>query len=290
MQQLVIVTGLSGAGKTVVLRSLEDMEFYCVDNLPINMLNQLAQNIIADSEFYPQVAVGIDIRSKSQDLTVFNDLIASIDQNQLLVKIIFLSADKKTILKRYSETRRRHPLSTAQHKYSLTEAIKLESELMNGFKLNADLIIDTTQLKIQQLKQQIWQIMSQPNDHVSVIIKSFAFKRGVPFDADFVFDARCLPNPYWQPELRTLTGQDDQVKAFLDKEHIVQEFLKDLSYFAKKWINQFEANDRSYITIAIGCTGGQHRSVYLVESLHAFLEKKMIKNMIQHRELHQEQS
>jgi UPF0042 nucleotide-binding protein len=285
MQQLVIVTGLSGAGKTVVLRSLEDMEFYCVDNLPVNMLQQLASNIVADLEFYPKVAVGIDIRSKNQDLTAFNELIASIDQSQLQVKVIFLSADKKTILKRYSETRRRHPLSTDQHKYSLTEAIKLESELMGEFKLRADLIIDTTQLKIQQLKQQMWQIMSQPNDHVSVIIKSFAFKRGVPFDADFVFDARCLPNPYWQPELRALTGQDLAVKAFLSNEKIVKEYLDDLSYFAKKWINQFEANDRSYITIAIGCTGGQHRSVYLVEALHEFLEQQSIKNMLQHREL-----
>ena len=285
MQQLVIVTGLSGAGKTVVLRSLEDMEFYCVDNLPVNMLQQLANNIVADLEFYPKVAVGIDIRSKNQDLTAFNELIASIDQNQLKVKVIFLSADKKTILKRYSETRRRHPLSTDQHKYSLTEAIKLESELMSEFKLHADLIIDTTQLKIQQLKQQMWQIMSQPNDHVSVIIKSFAFKRGVPFDADFVFDARCLPNPYWQPELRALTGQDSAVKAFLSNEKIVKEYLDDLSYFAKKWINQFEANDRSYITLAIGCTGGQHRSVYLVEALHEFLEQQSIKNMLQHREL-----
>ncbi len=285
MQQLVIVTGLSGAGKTVVLRSLEDMEFYCVDNLPVNMLQQFASNIVADSEFYPKVAVGIDIRSKKKDLTVFNELIASISQDQLKVKVIFLSADKKIILKRYSETRRRHPLSTDQHNYSLTEAIKLESELMSDFKLNADLIIDTTQLKIQQLKQQIWQIMSQPSDHVSVIVKSFAFKRGVPFDADFVFDARCLPNPYWQPELRELTGQNDAVKEFLSKDDIVQEYLGDLCYFAKKWISQFEANDRSYITIAIGCTGGQHRSVYLVEALHEFLEKKMIKNMLQHREL-----
>jgi UPF0042 nucleotide-binding protein len=285
MQQLVIVTGLSGAGKTVVLRSLEDMEFYCVDNLPVNMLQQLANNIIADVAFYPKVAVGIDIRSKNKDLVEFNDLIASFDQSQLKVKTIFLAAEKKTILKRYSETRRRHPLSTDQHNFSLTEAIKLESELMSEFKEHADLIIDTTQLKIQQLKQQIWQIMSQPNAHVSVIVKSFAFKRGVPFDADFVFDARCLPNPYWQPELRALTGQDEAVKAFLANEKIVKEYLDDLSYFAKKWISQFEANDRSYITIAIGCTGGQHRSVYLVEALHEFLEKQLIENMLQHREL-----
>ncbi|WP_223788861.1 RNase adapter RapZ [Marinicella meishanensis] len=285
MQQLVIVTGLSGAGKTVVLRSLEDMEFYCVDNLPVNMLHQLAQNISADQEFYPKVAVGIDIRNKNSDLNAFNELLESIDQSALKIKIIFLSADPKTILKRYSETRRRHPLSTDQHKYSLTEAIKIENQLMSEFKAHADLIIDTSQLKIQQLKQQIWQIMSQRNESVSVIVKSFAFKRGVPFDADFVFDARCLPNPYWHAELRNLTGQDAAVKQFLQQESIVQEYLDDLCYFAKKWISEFQANDRSYITIAIGCTGGQHRSVFLVESLHEFLERKSIQNMLQHREL-----
>lgn len=287
MQQLVIITGLSGAGKTVVLRSLEDMEFYCVDNLPVNMLKQLTENIIADSEFYPKVAVGIDIRSKNQDLNSLNELIESINQSILKVKLIFLAADKKTIFKRYSETRRRHPLSTEKHNHSLTEAINIENELMADLKQHADLVIDTSQLKIQQLKQQVWQIMSQPNEHVSVIIKSFAFKRGVPFDADFVFDARCLPNPYWQPELRALTGQDSAVKNYLNNEPMVKEFLNDLSYFAKKWIGQFEANDRSYITISIGCTGGQHRSVYLVEALHEFLEKQSIKNMVQHRELDQ---
>ncbi len=285
MQQLVIITGLSGAGKTVALRSMEDMEFYCVDNLPVNMLQQFSQHISSDKEFYPKVAVGIDIRSNNKDLSAFKDLIANIDQSVLNIKVIFLSADPKTVLKRYSETRRRHPLSTDNHKYSLTEAIKIENELMSDFKLHADLIIDTSQLKIQQLKQQIWQIMSQPNKHVSVIVKSFAFKRGVPFDADFVFDARCLPNPYWQHELRTQTGRDEAVKEFLGQKHIVKEYLDDLCFFAKKWISQFEANDRSYITIAIGCTGGQHRSVYLVEALHEFLEKKSIKNMMQHREL-----
>lgn len=285
MQQLVIVTGLSGAGKSVVLRSLEDMEFYCVDNMPINMLKQLADHIIADKAFYPKVAVGIDIRSKNQDLSAFNKLIESIDAAHIKIRIIYLSADKKTILKRYSETRRRHPLSSEQHNFSLTEAVKLESNMMNAIKQQADLIIDTSQLKTQQLKQQIWQIMSQPNTHVSVIIKSFAFKRGVPFDADFVFDARCLPNPYWQPELRNLTGRDQAVQSFLQEDSVVKEYLKDLSYFCKRWISQFEVNDRSYITIAIGCTGGQHRSVYLVEALHEFLEQKSIKNMIQHREL-----
>jgi UPF0042 nucleotide-binding protein len=285
MQQLVIVTGLSGAGKTVVLRSLEDMEFYCVDNMPINMLPQLVEHIKADTEFYPKVAVGIDVRSKNQALLEFEFLVSGVDKKIINTTVIFLSAEEKTLLKRYNETRRRHPLSTIHHNYSLTEAIKLDIELMSAIKQHSDLVIDTTQLKIQQLKQQIWQIMSEPNDHVSVIVKSFAFKRGVPFDADFVFDARCLPNPFWQPELRQLTGRDEAVQAFLQQEDMVGDYMKDLSYFARKWIKQFEANDRSYITIAIGCTGGQHRSVYLAEALHAYLERKSIKNMVQHREL-----
>ncbi len=285
MQQLVVVTGLSGAGKTVVLRSLEDMEFYCVDNMPINMLPQLVQHINSDPEFYPKVAVGIDVRSKNQSLNEFEYLLSGIDQNQINTKVLFLSAEEKTILKRYNETRRRHPLSTHLNSYSLTEAISIENELMVPIRQRSDLVIDTSQLKAQQLKQQIWQIMNQPNEHVSVIIKSFAFKRGVPFDADFVFDARCLPNPYWQPELRALTGKDSAVKKYLSEDDMVNDYLKDLSYFSKKWIKQFEANDRSYITIAIGCTGGQHRSVYLVESLHEFLQTKSIKNMKQHREL-----
>ncbi|MFC3193563.1 RNase adapter RapZ [Marinicella sediminis] len=287
MQQLVIVTGLSGAGKTVVLRSLEDMEFYCVDNMPINMLPQLVEHIKADVEFYPKVAVGIDVRSKNQALLEFEFLVSGVNQSEINTTVIFLSAEEKTLLKRYNETRRRHPLSTVHHNYSLTEAIRMDIELMAAIKMHSDLVIDTTQLKIQQLKQQIWQIMSEPNDHVSIIVKSFAFKRGVPFDADFVFDARCLPNPFWQHELRQLTGRDDEVKQFLQNEPMVTDYMKDLSFFARKWIKQFEANDRSYITIAIGCTGGQHRSVYLAEALHSYLEDQSIQNMVQHRELDQ---
>ncbi|MCB1584554.1 MAG: RNase adapter RapZ [Marinicella sp.] len=285
MQQLVVVTGLSGAGKTVVLRSLEDMEFYCVDNMPINMLPQLVNHINQDPEFYPKVAVGVDVRSKNQSLSELEFLLSEIDQSQIKIRVIFLSADKKTVLKRYNETRRRHPLSSHHNSFSLTEAIAIEKQLMDTVKQQSDLVIDTSQLKPQQLRQQIWQIMSQPNEHVAVIVKSFAFKRGVPFDADFVFDARCLTNPYWQSELRTLTGKDQAVQDFLGKDDMVKDYLKDLCYFSKKWIKQFEANDRSYITIAIGCTGGQHRSVFLVESLHQYLEKKSIKNMVQHREL-----
>ncbi len=285
MQQLVIITGLSGSGKTIVLRSLEDMEFYCVDNLPVNMLSDFAQHIIEDVAFYPKVCVGIDIRSQQQQLEQFETLVKALKAHNLHVRIIFLSATEKILHSRYNETRRRHPLSTAQQKHSLTEAIRLEEQLMAPVKEIADLVIDTTQLKVQQLKQHIWQIMNQSNRHVAVIIKSFAFKRGVPFDADFVFDARCLPNPYWEKDLRQYSGQDPQIVEFFNQQPLVADYLKDLCLFAKKWIKKFEVNDRSYITVAIGCTGGRHRSVYLAEALHGYLEQQDINNMLLHREL-----
>ncbi len=235
MQQLVILTGLSGAGKTVVLRTLEDME--------------------------------------------------SIKQQSIHVKVVFLNAEPQVLIQRFSETRRRHPLSTEQHKHSLTEAVNLESALMNDIKQISDLVIDTSKQSALQLKQHIWQLMSMPSDQVSVILKSFAFKRGVPFDADFVFDARCLNNPYWDKSLRHLTGKDEAIKAFFAEDEWANDFIKDLCVFSKKWIKRYEANDRSYITIAVGCTGGQHRSVYLVESLANYLGSKGIAALVLHREM-----
>lgn len=286
MQQLVIITGLSGSGKTIVLRALEDMEYYCVDNLPVSMLSEFAEHISEDVNFYPKVCVGVDIRSQQTALSRFPETVNAL-KKQLHVRVLYLSAAEKILMSRYSETRRRHPLSTAQHKHSLTEAIRLETKLMAPVKEVADLIIDTSHLKVQQLKQQIWQIMNQSNQKVTVIIKSFAFKRGVPFDADFVFDARCLPNPYWEKELRPYTGQDKPVIQFFSQQPLVDEYLTDLCAFSKKWINKFEVNDRSYITVAIGCTGGRHRSVYLAEALHTYLQEKSISNMVLHRELEQ---
>ena len=284
MQQLVIITGLSGSGKTIVLRALEDMEYYCVDNLPVSMLSEFADHISEDVNFYPKVCVGVDIRSQQQALSHFPETVEAL-RKQLHVRVVYLSAAEKVWMTRYSETRRRPPLSTAQHKHSLTEAIRLETKLMAPVKDVADLIIDTSHLKVQQLKQHIWQIMNQSNQKVTVIIKSFAFKRGVPFDADFVFDARCLPNPYWEKELRPFTGQDKPVIQFFTEQPLVDDYLSDLCAFSKKWINKFEVNDRSYITVAIGCTGGRHRSVYLAEALHTYLQKKNVHNMVLHREL-----
>ncbi|WP_395376079.1 RNase adapter RapZ [Marinicella sp. W31] len=285
MQQLVLLTGLSGAGKTVVLRSLEDMEYYCVDNLPVDMLPQFVKHILGEPGFYPKVAVGVDIRSTENSITRLPPLIDSIREEQLNFKVIFLNADQQVLFNRFSETRRRHPLSTHEQKYSLTEAIKLEIQLMQPIKNKSDLLIDTSKLSVHHLRQQVWKLMSQKNDKVSIILRSFAFKRGVPFDSDFVFDARCLPNPYWQKELRHFTGRDSEIEAFFEKESMVAEYYRDLCGFCKTWIPRFEANDRSYITIAIGCTGGQHRSVYLIEQLHMYLSKHGIQSLVAHREL-----
>ncbi|WP_154223343.1 RNase adapter RapZ [Marinicella rhabdoformis] len=285
MQQLVILTGMSGAGKTVALRTFEDMEYYCVDNLPLTMLAEFVTHIESDVTFYPKVAVGIDIRSQNDNLSGFGEQLAQLKMRQLNVKVMFLNAEEQVLIQRFSETRRRHPLSTEQFKFSLTEAVRKEADIMQQIKQSADLVIDTSQQAAMQLKQHIWQLMSVPSDKVSVIIKSFAFKRGIPFDADFVFDARCLPNPYWEVELRHLNGKDEEIAAFFNEKDLVKEYMKDLSHFSKKWINHFEANDRSYITIAVGCTGGQHRSVFLVEQLFAYLGTKGIQALILHREL-----
>ncbi len=285
MQQLIILTGMSGAGKTVVLRTLEDLEYYAVDNLPVGMLMDFVQHICANRQFYPKVAIGIDIRNSEQALDAFPSLIERIRSADLRVKMIYLNASDEVLFNRFSETRRRHPLSTAKQKYSLTEAIKKERGLMQSLLDSSDLLIDTDNTSVHQLRQNIWKLLSQKSDRVSIILRSFAFKRGIPFDSDFVFDARCLPNPYWDRNLRSLTGRDEAVVAFLDKEPLANEFYRDLCTFGKTWLPRFEANDRSYIAISIGCTGGQHRSVYVVEKLAGFLKRNGIQCLISHREL-----
>ena len=276
---------MSGAGKTVVLRTLEDMEFYCVDNLPLSMLSEFISHVESDSSFYPKVSVGIDIRSQNDSLADFNTQLEKLKLRQINIKVLFLNADKNILIQRFSETRRRHPLSLEHHKFSLTEAVRMEKKVMSNIKQHADLVVDTSSQSAMQLKQHIWQLMSMPNDQVSVIITSFAFKRGIPFDADFVFDARCLPNPYWEKELRHFNGTDSEIQSFFEEHELVSEYIKDLCAFSKKWINQFEANDRSYVTVAVGCTGGQHRSVYLVEQLFEYLRNKGIQALLLHREL-----
>lgn len=277
---------MSGSGKTIALRTLEDLNFYCVDNLPIEMLPQFVQHISADTKSYSRVSVGIDIRNSEDSLKHFPEVLNSINSHHFRVNVIFLNSDDNTLLKRYSETRRSHPLSSDQHKYSLTEAIKQERILMEPMATSADLLIDTSKTTAAQLRQKIWkQVSEHTSGKVSILLESFAFKRGVPFDADFVFDARCLPNPFWQKELREFCGKDKPIVEFLESKSMVKEYYHDISTLIQKWIPSFEEHDRSYITIAIGCTGGKHRSVYLIEKLAQQLKQSKQHLLVQHREL-----
>lgn len=289
MQELLIISGLSGSGKTIALRTLEDLDFYCVDNLPIDMLEHFVEYISRKDVDYARVAIGIDIRNSELSLRELPDIVQklkSLYQNKIAVKLIFLSSDSKTLLKRYSETRRSHPLSSKQYNYSLTQAISQERKLLEPLATIADLILDTSKTTAPQLRDTVWRQASRNTDRkLSVLLQSFAFKRGVPFDADFVFDARCLPNPFWEKSLREYCGKDEPVIHFLDEKERVTDYYNDIFHLVNKWIPRFEEHDRSYLTIAIGCTGGKHRSVYIVEKLFRELAKNRENILIQHREL-----
>ncbi len=285
MQELIIVTGMSGSGKTIALRSLEDMDYYCVDNLPVEMLEKFVEHIADDAEFYPRVSVGIDIRNSGDALRKLPEILKQLDPAKVNPTVLFLTANNRVLLKRFSETRRRHPLSNRELKYSLTQAIDAERELLEPLAASADLLLDTSESNVHQLRQQLVQQLSKQNPQVSILVKSFAFKRGVPFDADFVFDARCLPNPYWVPELRQYSGRDEPIRQYLGTQPMVQEYLNDMHDWLEKWIPRFEENDRSYLTVAIGCTGGQHRSVFLAEQLAKHLGAQRDNVLVQHREL-----
>ncbi len=286
MQELIVISGMSGSGKTIALRTLEDLDFYCVDNLPIDMLKQFVKHIRQNQKDYQRVCVGIDVRNSEEALKELPTIVAKIDSSLINSKVIFLNSNDETLLKRYSETRRSHPLSNSQYKYSLSQAIAQERILLEPIANLADLLIDTSRTTAPQLRDKIWRQMSQSNDgKVSLLLQSFAFKRGVPFDADFVFDARCLPNPFWEKSLREYCGKDQPIKDFLDSKEMALEFYKDIAALVKKWIPSFEEHDRSYLTIAIGCTGGKHRSVYLTEKLFTELSQTRKNILVQHREL-----
>jgi len=286
MQELIIISGMSGSGKTIALRTLEDLDFYCVDNLPIEMLVQFVKHICNNKEDYSRVSVGIDIRNSEKSLMELPQIIKDIDSSEIQTKVIFLNSNDKSLLKRYSETRRAHPLSSSKHNYSLSQAIIQERKLLKALADSADLLIDTSETSAPQLRDKIWRQVSQNSDgKLSLLLQSFAFKRGVPFDADFVFDARCLPNPFWQKSLREFCGKDTPIKDFLDSKEVAQDFYSDISTLVKKWIPSFEEHDRSYLTIAIGCTGGKHRSVYLTEKLFSELKEGRKNILVQHREL-----
>ena len=282
--KLTIISGRSGSGKSTVLHVLEDHGYYCIDNLPASLLPALANRISEDGNDLPLVAVSIDARNVSEDLEKVPEILTEMKNTQLSTQILFLDANSKTLLRRFNESRRKHPLSTET--IGLREAINFESDLLEHISLLASLTIDTSSMSLQTLRQTVKeQFLGTQSSTTALLFQSFGFKHGVPVDADIVYDVRCLPNPYWDASLRSLTGLDKPVADFLGADAEVTEMLADISHFLVKWLPNFEANNRSYITIAVGCTGGQHRSVYLCERLSEAFAEKLANVQVRHREL-----
>lgn len=282
-QSLVLVTGLSGGGKSTALRALEDLGCYCVDNLPAALLPEFAKQIKLNPARYSRVALGVDARSPRHDLEEIPTWLEALSAAGLNCQLMFLSADTNSIIKRFSETRRRHPLTTDEH--SLPQAIEQEQKLLDGLRKQADWVINTSDTNIHQLRRQVWKYAGPDTDTMTVVLESFAFKRGVPQDVDFIFDARILPNPHWVEELRELNGMDQPVREWLEEDSAVEGMLRDILRFLKTWLPEFQRSQRSYVTVGIGCTGGRHRSVYLVDRLAHGLGQEFENLLIHHREI-----
>jgi UPF0042 nucleotide-binding protein len=283
---LIIVSGLSGSGKSIALETLEDCGYYCIDNLPVVLFESFIRKaVIGNQPAFRKTAISIDARNQSTtSLDQFPSTLELADQFGIQCQILFLQAESDTLLKRFSETRRKHPLTDSAH--PLSEAIELERQLLEPVASRAHLLIDTTYTNVHQLRELIrGRVGAKRDSLMSLYFLSFGYKNGIPLDADFVFDARCLPNPYWEPALRAKTGRDAEVTDFLCRIEEVQSYLDDISAFLQRWIPQFAAENRSYLTVAIGCTGGQHRSVYLAEALAACFSSSDYDLLIRHRDL-----
>ncbi|MCR4347046.1 MAG: RNase adapter RapZ [Sulfuricaulis sp.] len=279
-----IVSGLSGSGKTIALQALEDIGFYCIDNLPAALLPHFA-GLLTDmrNNAIMNVAIGLDVRNRA----FLADLPKSLDDLRtrgVHYRIIFLEAEDSILVKRFKETRRKHPMS--DHQTPLVEAIHAEKTLLGPLSVEATMRIDTTRTTPHDLRSQV-RNFARGEDTVglTMLFESFGYKHGTPLDADYVFDVRCLPNPYWQTELRQFTGLDEPVVRFLQQHQDVQSMLDEIRGFLEKWLPHFEREDRTYLTIAVGCTGGQHRSVYLVHRLAEYFANKGLKTQVRHREL-----
>lgn len=280
---LVLVTGLSGSGKSTALGALEDLGFYCADNLPAALLADFANHMRSNPALYQRVALGVDARSHGPALSAIPGWLDELIAEGTTCELLFLTAEESTLLQRFSETRRRHPLTTEDN--ALPAAIEEEQVLLEPLKKRADWVMNTSQTNIHQLRQQIWKWAGRRGDAMTLVLQSFAFKLGVPQDADFMFDARCLPNPHWEENLRAKTGQDKEIHEWLEKEPAAREMTADLHAFLKNWLPRFQDAQRSYVTVGIGCTGGRHRSVYLVEKLRAALVDSCPQILINHRDL-----
>jgi len=284
---LVLLTGMSGSGKSVALHALEDLGFYCVDNLPPELLTSLVSLERAGSNH--QLAIAMDVRSAGS-LPLVPKQLEALRSQGVNVDAIFLDANTDTLMRRFSETRRRHPLSQASpdsaqqdQRHALSEAIELERELLSELRAQSH-VIDSSIIRPTQLQSYIKSLINAHGEQLTLVFESFAFKRGIPSDADYVFDVRMLPNPHYDPDLKALTGRDAPVVEFLQRESEVQRMLTQVQQFLESWLSPLSQNHRSYVTVAIGCTGGQHRSVYLVEQLAKLFETQWV-TLKRHREL-----
>ena len=284
-RRFVIVSGLSGAGKSIALHALEDDGFYCVDNLPVGILATFARYVgEQDQPHFNKVAVGIDARNQPSALASLPAALDALPEIHARAELIFVDASDETLLRRYSETRRKHPLSSGE--VPLAEAIAQERALLDPLAMRADIRIDTTRTNVHEFRAEIRDLVTRrPPGALALQFQSFGFKHGVPSDADFVFDVRCLPNPYWDVALRDHTGRDAPVAEFLDAAPMVERLAQDVGEFLDTWIGQFEQANRTYLTIAFGCTGGRHRSVYMAERMARRFAARGKRAAISHRDL-----
>ncbi len=280
---LVLVSGLSGSGKSTALGALEDLGYFCADNLPATLLAEFADHVRSEPELYRRVALGVDARSRGPALSAIPGWMDSLIADGVNCEMVFLTAEPGVLLQRFSETRRRHPLTG--DKDGLPSAIAKEKQLLEPLRERSDWVMNTSQTNIHQLRRQIWKWAGEQGDDMTLVLQSFAFKLGVPQDVDFLFDARCLPNPHWSEDLRPLTGQDQEVKNWLEQDQMVEQMFCDIRAFLTEWLPRFEGAQRSYVTVGIGCTGGRHRSVYLVERLQKSFSRAYSQVVINHRDL-----
>ncbi|GLR63185.1 RNase adapter RapZ [Marinospirillum insulare] len=282
--QLVIISGRSGSGKSAALHALEDLGYYAIDNLPAGLLTPLAQQAAVQNNL-SRVAVSIDARNLSQDLNHFPNIMQELTADGVDVLVVYLNASAKTLMERFSATRRRHPL-TRDGKLSLSEAIEQEEQLLIPLASSAGINLDTTRLSTHELRNTIAErVARKPQQSPTLLFQSFGFKNGVPLDADLIYDLRCLPNPFWDTSLRDKSGQDQEVIDFLAAQPLPQKMFTDISHFLESWLPNYKESNRSYITVALGCTGGQHRSVYLAERLGKHFEEQQPDVQIRHRDL-----
>jgi UPF0042 nucleotide-binding protein len=282
--KLVIISGRSGSGKSTALNVLEDAGYYTIDNLPAGLLTALVEETRqSTSPEHEKLALCIDARNISQQLQAFPALLSHLPED-VETSVIYLDAHDDTLIKRFSETRRRHPLSDKMT--ALQEALDRERDILQPIANSADITIDTSQMLFHELRDYVQQVvLRQTGTRMSTLIQSFGFKKGLPLNADLVFDVRCLPNPHWVTSLRSLTGADPAVVEFLQNEPTVEQMIADICQFLENWLPRYEGNNRPYTTVAVGCTGGQHRSVYLANRLYQYLSERGVDVKVRHREL-----